>query len=32
MDKKITPYKNSKLNKKEQVEQMFDKISGNYDG
>jgi len=32
MDKKITPYKNSKLNKKEQVEQMFDKISENYDG
>jgi demethylmenaquinone methyltransferase/2-methoxy-6-polyprenyl-1,4-benzoquinol methylase len=32
MDKKISPYKNSKLNKKEQVEQMFDKISGNYDG
>lgn len=32
MDKKITPYKESNLNKKEQVEQMFDKISGNYDG
>lgn len=32
MKKKITPYKDSKLNKKEQVEQMFDKISGNYDG
>jgi len=32
MKKKITPYKNSKLTKKEQVEQMFDKISGNYDG
>lgn len=32
MDKKVTPYKDSKLNKKEQVEQMFDKISGNYDG
>lgn len=32
MKKKITPYKESNLNKKEQVEQMFDKISGNYDG
>lgn len=32
MKKKVTPYKNSGLNKKEQVEQMFDKISGNYDG
>jgi demethylmenaquinone methyltransferase/2-methoxy-6-polyprenyl-1,4-benzoquinol methylase len=32
MDKKITPYKNSQLNKKQQVEQMFDTISGNYDG
>ncbi len=32
MAKKITPYKDSSLNKKEQVEQMFDKISGNYDG
>src|SRR5690606_35758482 len=32
MAKKITPYKDSTLNKKEQVEQMFDKISGNYDG
>jgi demethylmenaquinone methyltransferase / 2-methoxy-6-polyprenyl-1,4-benzoquinol methylase len=32
MDKKVTPYKDSQLNKKEQVEQMFDKISGNYDG
>lgn len=31
MDKKVTPYKDSGLNKKEQVEQMFDKISGNYD-
>jgi len=29
---KITPYKDSSLNKKEQVEQMFDNISGNYDG
>jgi len=32
MEKKITPYKDSKLNKKEQVEQMFDTISENYDG
>lgn len=32
MAKKVTPYKDSSLNKKEQVEQMFDKISGNYDG
>ncbi len=32
MEKKITPYKDSNLNKKEQVEQMFDTISGNYDG
>ncbi|WP_373056610.1 bifunctional demethylmenaquinone methyltransferase/2-methoxy-6-polyprenyl-1,4-benzoquinol methylase UbiE [Zunongwangia sp. H14] len=32
MSKKITPYKGSTLNKKKQVEQMFDKISGNYDG
>ncbi len=32
MNKKVTPYKDSKLNKKEQVAQMFDKISGNYDG
>lgn len=32
MSKKVTPYKNSSLNKKEQVEQMFDNISGNYDG
>lgn len=31
MEKKVTPYKNSGLNKKAQVEQMFDKISGNYD-
>ncbi len=28
----ITPYKNSELTKKEQVTQMFDNISGNYDG
>ncbi|MDT0691027.1 bifunctional demethylmenaquinone methyltransferase/2-methoxy-6-polyprenyl-1,4-benzoquinol methylase UbiE [Salegentibacter sp. F188] len=31
MSKKITPYKGSELRKK-QVEKMFDKISGNYDG
>ncbi len=31
MAKKITPYKDSGLNKKKQVEQMFDNISGNYD-
>lgn len=31
MKNKVTPYKNSSLNKKEQVEQMFDTISGNYD-
>ncbi len=31
MSEKITPYKNSKLSKKEQVAQMFDTISGNYD-
>jgi demethylmenaquinone methyltransferase/2-methoxy-6-polyprenyl-1,4-benzoquinol methylase len=29
---KINPYKDSKLSKKEQVTQMFDTISGNYDG
>ncbi|MCH2489489.1 MAG: bifunctional demethylmenaquinone methyltransferase/2-methoxy-6-polyprenyl-1,4-benzoquinol methylase UbiE [Flavobacteriales bacterium] len=32
MKKKVTPYKDSALNKKEQVEQMFDTISGKYDG
>ncbi|MBV1924345.1 MAG: bifunctional demethylmenaquinone methyltransferase/2-methoxy-6-polyprenyl-1,4-benzoquinol methylase UbiE [Flavobacteriaceae bacterium] len=32
MGKKITPYRDSTLNKKEQVEKMFDTISGNYDG
>jgi demethylmenaquinone methyltransferase/2-methoxy-6-polyprenyl-1,4-benzoquinol methylase len=32
MPEKITPYKNSSLGKKEQVAQMFDTISGNYDG
>ena len=32
MSEKITPYKDSKLGKKEQVAQMFDTISENYDG
>lgn len=32
MSKNITPYKESSLSKKEQVTQMFDTISGNYDG
>ena len=32
MSKTITPYKDSTLGKKEQVTQMFDAISGNYDG
>lgn len=32
MGKKVTPYKDSELSKKKQVEQMFDNISGNYDG
>ena len=32
MSKKITPYKDSELGKKEQVAQMFDAISKNYDG
>ncbi|MFN4198126.1 MAG: bifunctional demethylmenaquinone methyltransferase/2-methoxy-6-polyprenyl-1,4-benzoquinol methylase UbiE [Flavobacterium sp.] len=31
MPEKITPYKDSDLGKKEQVAQMFDTISGNYD-
>ncbi|PHS61685.1 MAG: bifunctional demethylmenaquinone methyltransferase/2-methoxy-6-polyprenyl-1,4-benzoquinol methylase UbiE [Flavobacterium sp.] len=31
-EKKIIPYKDSTLNKKEQVEKMFDTISENYDG
>lgn len=31
MSEKITPYKDSSLGKKEQVTQMFDTISGNYD-
>ena len=32
MSKNIKPYKDSELGKKEQVAQMFDAISGNYDG
>jgi len=32
MSEKITPYKDSTLGKKQQVEQMFDNISENYDG
>ena len=32
MSKNITPYQDSNLGKKEQVAQMFDAISGNYDG
>ncbi len=32
MEKQTTPYKDSSLSKKEQVESMFDAISGNYDG
>ncbi|TQD37689.1 bifunctional demethylmenaquinone methyltransferase/2-methoxy-6-polyprenyl-1,4-benzoquinol methylase UbiE [Haloflavibacter putidus] len=32
MAKKVIPYKDSKLNKKKQVEKMFDTISENYDG
>ncbi|ETN94872.1 demethylmenaquinone methyltransferase / 2-methoxy-6-polyprenyl-1,4-benzoquinol methylase [Zhouia amylolytica] len=32
MSKKINPYKDSSLSKKEQVTQMFDNISGKYDG
>jgi len=31
-EKKVTPYKDSSKNKKEQVEQMFDTISSDYDG
>ena len=31
MTSKVTPYKNSDLSKKEQVEQMFDRVSHNYD-
>jgi demethylmenaquinone methyltransferase / 2-methoxy-6-polyprenyl-1,4-benzoquinol methylase len=32
MPKQVTPYKNSDLSKKEQITNMFDSISGNYDG
>jgi demethylmenaquinone methyltransferase/2-methoxy-6-polyprenyl-1,4-benzoquinol methylase len=32
MSKSVLPYKDSSLGKKEQVTQMFDTISGNYDG
>ena len=32
MGKKVTPYQGSSQSKKQQVEQMFDNISGNYDG
>lgn len=32
MSKKVIPYKDSELGKKEQVAQMFDNISENYDG
>ncbi|MBL4663055.1 MAG: bifunctional demethylmenaquinone methyltransferase/2-methoxy-6-polyprenyl-1,4-benzoquinol methylase UbiE [Flavobacteriaceae bacterium] len=32
MEEKITPYKDSNASKKQQVEEMFDNISGNYDG
>jgi len=32
MSKRILPYKDSSLGKKEQVTQMFDTIAGNYDG
>ncbi len=32
MAKKVTPYKDSDLGKKEQITQMFDNISKNYDG
>ncbi|MCO5724798.1 bifunctional demethylmenaquinone methyltransferase/2-methoxy-6-polyprenyl-1,4-benzoquinol methylase UbiE [Robiginitalea marina] len=32
MDREVLPYKDSKLNKKAQVRQMFDSISGRYDG
>src|ERR1041385_8228230 len=32
MSQNVTPYKDSDLGKKEQVAQMFDTISGSYDG
>ena len=31
MSTKVTPYKNSELSKKEQVSEMFDNVSHNYD-
>lgn len=31
MSKKVTPYKDSELGKKQQVTEMFDKVSSNYD-
>lgn len=31
MAKEIKPYKDSEIDKKKQVEQMFDNISGGYD-
>ena len=31
MPKNVIPYKNSELGKKEQVTEMFDKVSSNYD-
>ena len=31
MSSKVTPYKDSSLGKKEQVTQMFDNVSSNYD-
>ena len=31
MSKNVTPYKDSELGKKEQVTEMFDKVSSNYD-
>ena len=31
MTSKVTPYKDSELSKKQQVADMFDKVSGNYD-
>ena len=31
MSEKVLPYKESNLGKKEQVKQMFDKVSSNYD-
>ena len=32
MEEKVTPYKDSSAGKKQQVEEMFDNISGKYDG